>query len=395
MMDYKPYDYEPFITEIKDCDNWEDEKLKYHRIDIADYLYNINNGQCFYCKSKISRNITKEHIEHIVDKDDYPQFTYNPKNLTISCPNCNTSKGTKSVFKNNIDNNISYDQYPYKTEEYSIIHAYLDNYEECMVPGIIYEPFNKNEKGIYTIRICDINNPIRVEEREKINNKNNLIGALITQDLDNEEIIMQVKRHVNNILEGKDVNLIYHDTEEYNNRHKVLYFFIEDLIRDKVRIKNGIIENICKFNESELYIFRKFYSIIKAHINLKNKTEIKNWIDDFDDEGFILNNIEHIIKSLETLNSLIGKEKYKNAIRILIDFENYSYVTKMYNSSKYSSNNKIKKNISLYISNIIMIYKLFFITENKDLKVENIKKLLKISKTILDIKLENLSTNIS
>jgi len=87
--------------------------------------------KCFFCKSKMSKDNMIEDMEHILHKGYYKQFTYEPKNLILVCRACNFKKGIKDVgidleyLKNDIIN----ETYPFHSNNFTIIHPYLDEYE--------------------------------------------------------------------------------------------------------------------------------------------------------------------------------------------------------------------------------------------------------------------------
>ncbi|TOH24941.1 hypothetical protein CGI85_24100, partial [Vibrio parahaemolyticus] len=62
------------------------------------------NNKCCYCKSELGFDIKAVDIEHILPKSKHEKFTFHPKNLALSCPGCNTSKGSKEVVKRGVQN---------------------------------------------------------------------------------------------------------------------------------------------------------------------------------------------------------------------------------------------------------------------------------------------------
>lgn len=135
------------------------------KANIKDHLAKINDQRCFYCKCELSGGCSISHIEHIVDKNRHPQFMFDSQNLTLACPICNSSKSTTNVLKKLDCPNI----YPTDKEDYKIIHAYLDKYEEHieMIKDIFFRAKNGSIKGSNTIEICNLTRHRLAEEKVK------------------------------------------------------------------------------------------------------------------------------------------------------------------------------------------------------------------------------------
>ena len=335
MSKFKPYDKEPFIDEIFDKRNWKDNDLKYHRMDIADYLYYINEGRCFYCKCEINKNSSKEHIEHIIDKGDYEQFTYQPKNLTLACENCNTTKSTNLVLNRDIKSDCSYNDYPFNSNDYKIIHAYIDTYEECIKPGIIYYSIDNKKKGENTILMCGINHSIRVEQRQRMyDTENRRVSSLISRPLDNKSIEIEASKIIDNLFDGK---IGENENFEYIRGTKVLYYFLEELVSDKTRLENGIIDKIKILDNVIVGKFNKYYKLIDRIIESNDKKVIRKNLDDNLQKYEIYENINHILDILNIVYSLNKKKTYSSAIRFILDIEHYDNIVQ-----KYISDNPLK-----------------------------------------------------
>ena len=72
--------------------------------NIVAHLRIQQNNTCCYCKYQLGFDIKQVDIEHIVPKSEYEQFTFENRNLALSCPPCNTKKSTKPVLNNSIVN---------------------------------------------------------------------------------------------------------------------------------------------------------------------------------------------------------------------------------------------------------------------------------------------------
>lgn len=93
-------------------------------------------------------------IEHIVPKSKRPQWMYEPFNLCLSCKLCNGIKGYKKRILEDRAANAS--SLPRLSDDYKLIHPYLDRYSEHieLVDGVLYR--GKSEKGKYTIWLCGL-----------------------------------------------------------------------------------------------------------------------------------------------------------------------------------------------------------------------------------------------
>ncbi|MEZ9677739.1 HNH endonuclease [Vibrio breoganii] len=108
------------------------------------------NNKCCYCKSELGFDIKAVDIEHILPKSKHEKFTFYPKNLALSCPGCNTSKGSKEVVKRGVQN------YPRSGANIVIIHAHFDNYNSSIEihENAVYEGLD--DKGCETIKQCKL-----------------------------------------------------------------------------------------------------------------------------------------------------------------------------------------------------------------------------------------------
>ncbi|TOE23388.1 hypothetical protein CGJ47_15100 [Vibrio parahaemolyticus] len=132
---------------------WEDESVTDLKSRIKKHYIFEQNQACAYCKVELhTNNGMVWDTEHIIDKDSFPQWTFEPLNLCVSCKPCNIAKWNRTVTKSEY-----YKSFPNKSANYRIVHAHFDNYEdhiEVGVPGVTYR--YKSEKGRATIEICGL-----------------------------------------------------------------------------------------------------------------------------------------------------------------------------------------------------------------------------------------------
>lgn len=130
---------------------WEsDDAVPVRRQSKARYI-KIQEKKCCYCKQLVkSSNFKMWEVEHILPRSNFPSFMVEPDNLSVSCPDCNTAKGNKTVSKSK-----SYARFPRKSNSYTIIHPHYDNYEDHIHHrGNVY--MSKGPKGAKTIVTCNL-----------------------------------------------------------------------------------------------------------------------------------------------------------------------------------------------------------------------------------------------
>lgn len=120
---------------------------------IKDHYLVAQDYRCAYCLQRIEvlHNAAWD-AEHIVPKDSHPRFMFEPRNLCISCKDCNNSKRNKPVLINNSRKN-----YPDKSEDYIFCHPHFDDYAEhikILRSAGFYLP--KTDKGRKLVEICGL-----------------------------------------------------------------------------------------------------------------------------------------------------------------------------------------------------------------------------------------------
>lgn len=140
---------------------WGKDSFNDLKCSIRDYLRIQQENKCCYCKRNLGFDIKEVDIEHILPKATFQKFTFEPKNLALSCPGCNTSKGDDCV------TNYQYKNYPRNGNKIKIVHAHFDSYYEHIeiIDGIIYA--GKTRKGCETITMCKLFRLREVERNAK------------------------------------------------------------------------------------------------------------------------------------------------------------------------------------------------------------------------------------
>ncbi|GAB2643693.1 HNH endonuclease [Psychrobacter pocilloporae] len=163
---HTPYTFsEEELQRIKDNftfhGDWEKVVFDDIKKNIVDHLRQQQGNTCCYCKYQLGYDIKQVDIEHIVPKSKYEKFTFNGKNLALSCPACNTIKSTKEVLKKTVV------RYPQNSNHFRIIHAHYDNYSEHIdiVNKCIFVA--RTSKGSETITFCNLFRLSVIEEKVK------------------------------------------------------------------------------------------------------------------------------------------------------------------------------------------------------------------------------------
>lgn len=164
---YKPTDEEKeAISELEMkglvTKDWDSGKkgIKSFKSSLRKDMYKKQNKLCAFCRLHVPAACVPMHREHIVYKNDHPQWMFLPENLCIACPTCNEFKGTIEVL-----NNPQTKIYPKNSEGFKIIHPLYDRYSDHieLLNGILYR--GKTPKGIFTINTCHLFRVELAEER--------------------------------------------------------------------------------------------------------------------------------------------------------------------------------------------------------------------------------------
>lgn len=172
------------IKELEDkglvADDWDSGKkyIKNFKANLRRDMYNKQNKLCAFCRIHVPLACVPMHREHIVYKDEHPQWMFLPENLCVACPTCNEFKGTTEVLVNPRTKT-----YPKSGDGFKIIHPLRDKFSEHieLVGGIMYR--GKTEKGVFTINTCHLYRVGLAEERadQKMysENKGSIIAELV------------------------------------------------------------------------------------------------------------------------------------------------------------------------------------------------------------------------
>lgn len=164
---YLMSDYRQIINSKHDWEHTITENVR-HRLRA--HLNITFNGICFYCQTDLNQGNAPFEIDHIVHKDKYKLFTFKPENLTFSCRSCNTIKSQQETLELSLQGrSYKYKNYPVNSHDFSIIHAYIDQYDQHieLKDKIFYIAKNGSSKGIATIKICSLHRLKLAEDKSK------------------------------------------------------------------------------------------------------------------------------------------------------------------------------------------------------------------------------------
>lgn len=153
------------VPEYKD---WDSKKKVNKEIkkEIRKQLLTFQKDKCVYCRLKLGET-SRDEIEHIAPRHNYPQFEYTVENLAISCQHCNSSskKGRKDTIG-------TYNTY-YNNCTFTIIHPYLDDVDYFLESdGAIIRirsglAEDERVKAKNTLDMFKLSDRVQVEAREK------------------------------------------------------------------------------------------------------------------------------------------------------------------------------------------------------------------------------------
>lgn len=150
---------------LENAKDWKKKEYKPFKDRVRSHYENQQNNTCCYCRLEINKGTDYSHIEHIIDKNNRPDFIIEPKNLVNACLRCNLEKKTQPVMITCPPVN----QYPQNGIDFNIVHGHYDDYFDHIeiIGDSIYKAITP--KGQSTIDICGLTREGLAEQREKVN----------------------------------------------------------------------------------------------------------------------------------------------------------------------------------------------------------------------------------
>lgn len=312
---------------------------------------------CYFCKETVHESNSYFEIEHILTKsqDEYRCFTFNPKNFALCCKECNNLKGmtdvlSKSAYKPNYV--YKFDEYPFESEQFDIIHPYIDNYDEHIdKKGIFYLVKDNSEKGANTIKYYHLARLSLAET--KINKINKIQDQVLRQALDDKSPTTQVERH------SSLIKIIYNIEGNQCNTKGVTHLIDKCLNPADISKKNqnriAKIKKIDKNNFRDFIEFRKMInkmnSLTPNWYNTLNWDKDPAYIDAFNksscfngrkDREIVLENITIVIMALKGLYGTNDLRENLECITIRDVHKLISTFNGYFNNQSYVNNEQLE-----------------------------------------------------
>lgn len=192
-------------SRFSDYRDWNKIVFKDIKGNIINHYRKEQDNQCCYCKSELGFDIKQVDIEHFLSKRKFSHFTFEPLNLSLSCPGCNTKKNESKT------TNYEYKVYPKNSRNLIAVHPHFDDYIEHIEiqEGLLYVGITK--KGTYTIYICELCRLRTVEAKAKaLNNKDDRtleeLEKIRLSDSSNPEELRTSFNFLLDILKKKEID---------------------------------------------------------------------------------------------------------------------------------------------------------------------------------------------
>lgn len=174
---------EEITKEDLDGKKWENSNPKNRvpkfKTHLKDQLRLTQDGRCAYCRRFLGL-VSDTHLEHIIEKAIYSNFTYEIVNISLSCSECNSAKNqhcqklTKALKQKKSVPPFLFSPinlatgYPLASEAYRFVHPYFDRYSDhiSITKGWIYK--SHSVKGAKQIRFLKFNAIGIIEKKFRI-----------------------------------------------------------------------------------------------------------------------------------------------------------------------------------------------------------------------------------
>lgn len=121
------------------------------RAEVKDHYYRHQRRRCCYCSTELPRHKLTYDAEHILDKDEYPEYMFDESNIAVACKLCNQHKSNKSVAVGG----KRFAELSRSSEHYSIVHPHLDEWFDHLAFDSVGRIVSTGSaKGDETISVC-------------------------------------------------------------------------------------------------------------------------------------------------------------------------------------------------------------------------------------------------
>ena len=160
---------------------------------------------CAYCNTEMDTKCNGSHLDHIVPKSKRQMWMYEPINLCLSCPQCNTTKLDKFTLSNISKNAIIP---PRQSIYYTIIHPHFDNWNDHLFyeDDFFITASNNSIKGINTIEVCGLFRHLYIERRlrrsyTKIIDRIEILQIKKMESGTNNQLITEIETCINELTQ--------------------------------------------------------------------------------------------------------------------------------------------------------------------------------------------------
>jgi hypothetical protein len=151
--------------------DWDHGEFKWFKDILKERLRERQKDRCCYCRRLLRHDKGVVEIEHIVDKGSkkgqYKRFSFEIKNLALSCKDCNNAKGVKDVLAIPLNPGTPYST---RAADYIWVHPHFHNYSDHITihEAWIYEARGGSKEGLAVIEKCFLN---KLATKERKNRK--------------------------------------------------------------------------------------------------------------------------------------------------------------------------------------------------------------------------------
>lgn len=138
------------VNDRKEAWGRQTNSIKAFKKAVKDHGMHVQKGKCVWCEAKVGhRGRRSAHRDHVAPKDLYPHWTFEAKNIILSCEYCNGFQVKKAL------DTIKVRAADYSKCKFWIVHPYLDDPERHI--GFIMKKDRVvikglSQKGIWTVR---------------------------------------------------------------------------------------------------------------------------------------------------------------------------------------------------------------------------------------------------
>lgn len=150
------------IAQLSVPGGWDAEEAAALKKRIKNHFLANGVPCCCYCRLSMSpwHKITID-TEHVLPKQRFPQYTFDLRNLNISCKRCNMEiKGADITFYVGLANEAN----PFRSELYSFVHPNLDKLDDHLQilsvqigAKLLISYFPQSPKGQFTFEYFELN----------------------------------------------------------------------------------------------------------------------------------------------------------------------------------------------------------------------------------------------